>query len=193
MQKLARTWRKSQEDGDVDGYSLPTRDDSRPIDTREQEELVRSLEKTQAQHSLLWRISDVSVGYNMASFGATGVEPGLKYVAAMVNYFIQQTILVTLAVACAQPPDAVGPKPRFPDVCPSTRAPVFHTRPTSISGQSNKYTLFLDARPPLRALCSSRQYSHVRRVRSKNKQPQMEMNGFDATGGEEMEDEDDVS
>ncbi|KAL2229069.1 UNVERIFIED_CONTAM: hypothetical protein Sindi_1886600 [Sesamum indicum] len=55
MQKLARTWRKSREDGDVDGYSLPTRDDSRPIDTREQEELVRSLEKSQAQQSLLWR------------------------------------------------------------------------------------------------------------------------------------------
>ncbi|KAL2229068.1 uncharacterized protein LOC105161825 [Sesamum indicum] len=72
-------------------------------------------------------------------------------------------------------------------------APVFHTLPTSISGQSNKYTLFLDAGTPRRARCSSRLYSHVTRVRSKNKQPQMEMNGFDATGGGEMEDEDDVS
>ncbi|KAK4432936.1 hypothetical protein Salat_1055800 [Sesamum alatum] len=72
-------------------------------------------------------------------------------------------------------------------------APVFHTLHTSISGQSNKYTPFLDAGPPLRARCSSRLYSHVTRVRSKNKQSQMEMNGFDASGGEEMEDEDDVS
>ncbi|XP_047946661.1 uncharacterized protein LOC125193005 isoform X1 [Salvia hispanica] len=56
MQKLARTLRKSA--GDVDGdddYSLPTRDDSRPIDIQEQEELVRSLEKIHAQQSLLWR------------------------------------------------------------------------------------------------------------------------------------------
>ncbi|KAL0426936.1 UNVERIFIED_CONTAM: hypothetical protein Slati_2868400 [Sesamum latifolium] len=94
MQKLARTWRKSHEDGDVDGYSLPTRDDSRPMDTREQEEFVRSLEKSQAQHSLLWRISEVSVGDNMASFGATGVEPGLKYVAAMVSYFVQVWLIL---------------------------------------------------------------------------------------------------
>lgn len=34
MQKLARTWRKSREDVDGDDYSIPTRDDSRPIDTQ---------------------------------------------------------------------------------------------------------------------------------------------------------------
>ncbi|KAL8498212.1 hypothetical protein ACS0TY_021518 [Phlomoides rotata] len=56
MQKLARNWRKSHVDVDGNGVdSLPTRDDSRPIDTQEQEELVRSLEKTLAQQSLLWR------------------------------------------------------------------------------------------------------------------------------------------
>ncbi|KAG8367291.1 hypothetical protein BUALT_Bualt16G0057100 [Buddleja alternifolia] len=55
MQKLTRKWRKSHKDVYGDDYSLPTRDDDRPIDTQEQEELVRSLEKTQAQQSLLWR------------------------------------------------------------------------------------------------------------------------------------------
>ncbi|KAI3447084.1 hypothetical protein Pfo_003749 [Paulownia fortunei] len=55
MQKLARKWRNSHEDVDSYDYSLPTRDDSRPIDTQEQEELIRSLEKSQAQQSLLWR------------------------------------------------------------------------------------------------------------------------------------------
>ncbi|KAL3829957.1 hypothetical protein ACJIZ3_018759 [Penstemon smallii] len=57
MQKLTRKWRKKSYE-DVDGgesFSLPTRDDSRPIDTQEQEELVRSLEKTHAQQNLLWR------------------------------------------------------------------------------------------------------------------------------------------
>ncbi|KAH6761724.1 histone-lysine N-methyltransferase [Perilla frutescens var. hirtella] len=56
MQKLARTLRKSAGDPvDDDNYSLPTRDDSRPIDTHEQEELVRSLEKINNQQSRLWR------------------------------------------------------------------------------------------------------------------------------------------
>ncbi|PIN21732.1 hypothetical protein CDL12_05570 [Handroanthus impetiginosus] len=55
MQKLTRKWRNSPEDVDGDNYSLPTRDDSRPLDTQEQEELVRSLEKSQAQQSRLWR------------------------------------------------------------------------------------------------------------------------------------------
>ncbi|XP_058206664.1 uncharacterized protein LOC131320098 [Rhododendron vialii] len=56
MKKLARKWKKSGDgDGDDDRLSLPTRDDFHPIDTQEQEELVRSLEKNQAQHSRLWR------------------------------------------------------------------------------------------------------------------------------------------
>ncbi|XP_057768359.1 uncharacterized protein LOC130988514 isoform X2 [Salvia miltiorrhiza] len=56
MQKLARKLRKSAGDvDDDDDYSLPTRDDSRPIDVQEQEELVRSLEKIHAQQSLIWR------------------------------------------------------------------------------------------------------------------------------------------
>ncbi|CAA0840440.1 Unknown protein [Striga hermonthica] len=55
MQKLTRQWRKSAGKVDGDDYSLPTRDDSRPIDTQEQEELIRSLEKSQSQQSLLWR------------------------------------------------------------------------------------------------------------------------------------------
>lgn len=52
MNKLTRKWRKSHDDDD---FSLPTLDDSRPMDTQEQEELIRSLEKTQAQQSRLWR------------------------------------------------------------------------------------------------------------------------------------------
>ncbi|KAL3623675.1 hypothetical protein CASFOL_032491 [Castilleja foliolosa] len=55
MQKLTRKWRKSHEGADGDDFSLPTRDESRPIDTQEQEELIRSLEKSQAQQSRLWR------------------------------------------------------------------------------------------------------------------------------------------
>ncbi|KAK9266610.1 hypothetical protein L1049_022852 [Liquidambar formosana] len=55
MKKLARKWRESHSDADDDKFSLPTLDDSRPMDTQEQEELVRSLEKSQAQQSLLWR------------------------------------------------------------------------------------------------------------------------------------------
>uniref|UniRef100_A0A2P2J612 Uncharacterized protein n=1 Tax=Rhizophora mucronata TaxID=61149 RepID=A0A2P2J612_RHIMU len=54
--KLTRNWRKSRDPN----VSLPTRDestveDSRPMDTQEQEELVRSLEMTHAHQSLLWR------------------------------------------------------------------------------------------------------------------------------------------
>ncbi|KAI8570769.1 hypothetical protein RHMOL_Rhmol01G0062600 [Rhododendron molle] len=53
---LVSGWKKSGDgDGDDDRFSLPTRDDFHPIDTQEQEELVRSLEKNQAQQSRLWR------------------------------------------------------------------------------------------------------------------------------------------
>ncbi|KAJ0089720.1 hypothetical protein Patl1_13409 [Pistacia atlantica] len=52
VRKLTRNWRNSREE---DKFSLPTLDDSRPMDTQEQEELVRSLERSQAQQSLVWR------------------------------------------------------------------------------------------------------------------------------------------
>ncbi|MCD7470200.1 hypothetical protein HAX54_009882 [Datura stramonium] len=58
MQKLTRKWRKSQRESHYDEdnkFSLPTRDDFRPINSQEQEELVQSLEKVQTQQSLLWR------------------------------------------------------------------------------------------------------------------------------------------
>ncbi|XP_019446421.1 PREDICTED: uncharacterized protein LOC109349852 isoform X3 [Lupinus angustifolius] len=53
MKKLARQWRNSEDDN----LSLPTHDNepSRPLDTQEQEEMVRSLERSQAQQSRLWR------------------------------------------------------------------------------------------------------------------------------------------
>nr|XP_023887730.1 uncharacterized protein LOC111999851 [Quercus suber] len=51
MNKLTRKWRNSHDDR----FSLPTLDDSRPIDTQEQEEMIRSFEKTHAQQSRLWR------------------------------------------------------------------------------------------------------------------------------------------
>ncbi|XP_028808117.1 uncharacterized protein LOC114762724 [Neltuma alba] len=56
MKKLARNWHNSQQNK----LSLPTRDDPtfddfRPMDTQEQEELVRSFERSQAQQSRLWR------------------------------------------------------------------------------------------------------------------------------------------
>ncbi|XVF49057.1 hypothetical protein PTKIN_Ptkin03bG0238300 [Pterospermum kingtungense] len=52
MRKLARRFRSSEDD---DKYSLPTLDDSRPMDTHEQEELVRSLEKMHALQILQWK------------------------------------------------------------------------------------------------------------------------------------------
>ncbi|XP_030448289.2 uncharacterized protein LOC115671004 [Syzygium oleosum] len=57
MKRLSKKWRKPRRGGH---FSLPTRDDpslddSRPMDTQEQEELVRSLEKSQAVQSLCWR------------------------------------------------------------------------------------------------------------------------------------------
>nr|GMC58878.1 uncharacterized protein LOC109186499 [Ipomoea batatas] len=58
MQKLTRKWRQPRSNhffDEEDQFSLPTRDDSRPIDSHEQEELVRTLERAQAQQSLLWR------------------------------------------------------------------------------------------------------------------------------------------
>ncbi|EEF48128.1 uncharacterized protein LOC8265103 isoform X2 [Ricinus communis] len=56
MKKLARNWRKSRdENSSLPTWEDPSLDDSRPMDTQEQEELVRSLERTQAQQSLLWR------------------------------------------------------------------------------------------------------------------------------------------
>ncbi|KAK1354844.1 putative Wpp domain-interacting tail-anchored protein 1 [Heracleum sosnowskyi] len=62
MKKLSRTWMNKSsgsddltEEDDDDKYSLPTRDDFQPLDTNEQEELVRSLEKTLAHQSFLWK------------------------------------------------------------------------------------------------------------------------------------------
>ncbi|RZB95015.1 hypothetical protein D0Y65_019468 [Glycine soja] len=52
MKKLSRKLR-NEEDKNL---SLPVHDgDSRPLDPQEQEELVRSLERSQAQQSRLWR------------------------------------------------------------------------------------------------------------------------------------------
>ncbi|XVE70553.1 hypothetical protein DITRI_Ditri10aG0081000 [Diplodiscus trichospermus] len=51
MRKLTRRFRNSEDDK----FSLPTLDDSRPMDTHEQEELVRSLEKMHAHQSLQWK------------------------------------------------------------------------------------------------------------------------------------------
>ncbi|XP_058068348.1 uncharacterized protein LOC131217443 [Magnolia sinica] len=53
--KLSRKWRR-RSPGDDDKFSLPTRDDFQPIDTQEQEELVRSFERNHAQQSFLWRV-----------------------------------------------------------------------------------------------------------------------------------------
>ncbi|XWS72137.1 hypothetical protein CRYUN_Cryun02cG0014400 [Craigia yunnanensis] len=51
MRKLTRRFRKSEDDQ----FSLPTLDDSRPMDTHEQEELVQSLERMHAHQSLQWK------------------------------------------------------------------------------------------------------------------------------------------
>ncbi|KAK7319918.1 hypothetical protein RJT34_04647 [Clitoria ternatea] len=52
MKKLVRKFRSSEDPN----FSLPIHDeDSRPLDSQEQEELVRSLERSLAQQSRLWR------------------------------------------------------------------------------------------------------------------------------------------
>ncbi|KAK6151909.1 hypothetical protein DH2020_014544 [Rehmannia glutinosa] len=84
MQKLARKWRKSHEDVDGDDYSLPTRDDSRPIDTQEQEELIRSLEKSQAQQSLLWRRYHAYFMYEVDSGSIVAADAAAVLVCLMV-------------------------------------------------------------------------------------------------------------
>ncbi|XP_077211162.1 histone-lysine N-methyltransferase isoform X2 [Tasmannia lanceolata] len=57
MIKLSRRWRRSRhpQNHPDDKFSLPTRDDFQPIDTREQDELVRSFEERHAQQNFLWR------------------------------------------------------------------------------------------------------------------------------------------
>lgn len=63
--KLTRKWRKYREDDD---FSLPTLDDSRPVDSREQEEMVRSLERSHAQQSLVWRSMFAAFMFCFAAF-----------------------------------------------------------------------------------------------------------------------------
>ncbi|GMH03368.1 hypothetical protein Nepgr_005207 [Nepenthes gracilis] len=54
--RLARKLKKSaSQTADDDRFSLPRVDGGRPIDTQEQEDLVRSFEKEVAQQSRLWR------------------------------------------------------------------------------------------------------------------------------------------
>ncbi|XP_062010662.1 uncharacterized protein LOC133727052 isoform X1 [Rosa rugosa] len=64
MKKLARTFRKSEDDD----LSLPTRDDPAPMDSQEQEELVRSFERNQAQQSRFWRVFFASLLFCFAAF-----------------------------------------------------------------------------------------------------------------------------
>ncbi|KAM5547496.1 hypothetical protein ABKV19_001804 [Rosa sericea] len=64
MKKLARTFIKSEDDD----LSLPTRDDPAPMDSQEQEELVRSFERNQAQQSRFWRVFFASLMFCFAAF-----------------------------------------------------------------------------------------------------------------------------
>ncbi|XP_059634867.1 uncharacterized protein LOC132277135 [Cornus florida] len=69
MKKLGRKLKRSGDDyEDDDKFSLPTRDDFQPIDSQEQEELVRSLERSQAQQSLLWRRVFATLLFCFAAF-----------------------------------------------------------------------------------------------------------------------------
>ncbi|RZC81847.1 hypothetical protein C5167_044445 [Papaver somniferum] len=64
MIKLKRKWMKSRREDDG-RFSIPTQDDSLPIETHQQEELVRSFEQKQTQQSRLWRgvFSTLLIGY----------------------------------------------------------------------------------------------------------------------------------
>ncbi|KAI4376559.1 hypothetical protein MLD38_014307 [Melastoma candidum] len=53
VKRLTRNWGKNKP-GD-DDLSLPTRDNFQPMDTSDQEDLVRSFERSHARQSLLWR------------------------------------------------------------------------------------------------------------------------------------------
>ncbi|KAJ9551211.1 hypothetical protein OSB04_015256, partial [Centaurea solstitialis] len=57
MKRLAKKWKNgSDDDEEDDGKScLPTSSDFHPMDTEEQEELVRSLEKALAQQTRFWK------------------------------------------------------------------------------------------------------------------------------------------
>ncbi|XP_019051657.1 PREDICTED: uncharacterized protein LOC104588205 isoform X2 [Nelumbo nucifera] len=73
MMKLTRKWMKlnSRRDEDDNNLSLPTRDDPslddfRPIDT--EEELVRSLERSQAKQSFLWKSVFAALLFCFAAF-----------------------------------------------------------------------------------------------------------------------------
>ncbi|KAL6331202.1 hypothetical protein AAG906_009630 [Vitis piasezkii] len=68
MKKLARKLRRNSREFDDEDFCLPTLDDSRPIDSQEQEELVRSLERSQAQQSLLWRSVFAVFLFSFAAF-----------------------------------------------------------------------------------------------------------------------------
>ncbi|KAI3917571.1 hypothetical protein MKW98_021333 [Papaver atlanticum] len=64
MIKLKRQWMKSRNEDDS-RFSIPTQDDSLPIETHQQEELVRSFEQKQTQQSRVWRgvFSALLIGY----------------------------------------------------------------------------------------------------------------------------------
>ncbi|KAF5192162.1 hypothetical protein FRX31_018251, partial [Thalictrum thalictroides] len=56
MIKLSRKLKRNRREGDeVNNSLLPTRDDFRPIDTHEQEEMIRSFEQKHSQQSRLWK------------------------------------------------------------------------------------------------------------------------------------------
>ncbi|MQL72358.1 hypothetical protein Taro_004709 [Colocasia esculenta] len=65
MMELSRKWRKARRRGEhfdgegEDGYSLPTSDDFRPLDTHEQMELVSSFESQHARQSRVWKVYSI--------------------------------------------------------------------------------------------------------------------------------------
>lgn len=69
MKKLTRKLSKlTRREGEDDKYSLPTLDEFRPMETVEQEELVRSLERSQAEQSFLWRSVFAALVFAYAAF-----------------------------------------------------------------------------------------------------------------------------
>ncbi|XP_022893231.1 uncharacterized protein LOC111407785 isoform X4 [Olea europaea var. sylvestris] len=88
MKKLSTKWRKSRRSSEFDddgNFSLPTRDDCRPIETQEQEQLVRSFEKNLAQQSLLWKRYHAYFMYEVDSWSIISAEWAAVLVCFMVS------------------------------------------------------------------------------------------------------------
>ncbi|GJY05622.1 hypothetical protein Tco_0371562 [Tanacetum coccineum] len=103
MKRVARSWRNINSSDDE--YSLPTISDFQPLDTQEQEELVRSLERSQAQQSRFWRHVFAGLLFCFVAFlifsiyGQTTMPWELRYHAYFMDEIESWTVIAADWVA----------------------------------------------------------------------------------------------